>query len=300
MLEYSTKASEILETPYGEISSFTISKDENIDMTTVESFGEEWSHYDHKDDEFTKITGDQYFSFVPRELYTGFKKVLDLGCGSGRWSSYLSSKVGFIEAIDPSHAVLVAKRFCKDLDNVRITQASVDNIPFADESFDFIYSLGVLHHIPDTAAALKTAIKKLKPGGHFLVYLYYDFENRPEWYKNLHRLSESIRGFISKRSAGVKKFLCDLIAVFIYMPFVILTKIVKLLPSKTLYRRIPLSYYIDKSFYMIRNDALDRFGTPLEQRFSRAQISEMMKQAGLEDILFSDTEPYWKAFGRKA
>ncbi len=65
------------------------------------------------------------------------------------------------------------------------------------------------------------------------------------------------------------------------------------------YKKIPLSYYSDKSFNNIRNDALDRFGTPLEQRFSKLQITKMMSEAGLSNIKFSDREPYWHAVGQK-
>jgi exonuclease III len=63
--------------------------------------------------------------------------------------------------------------------------------------------------------------------------------------------------------------------------------------------QLPLSAYRSKSFYTMRTDALDRFGTRLEQRFSREQIAQMMQRAGLGEIRFSDHEPYWVAVGRK-
>ena len=63
---------------------------------------------------------------------------------------------------------------------------------------------------------------------------------------------------------------------------------------------IPLSYYRNLSFYSMRTDALDRFGTRLEQRFSRKAIREMMERSGLKDVIFSDGEPYWVACGIKA
>ena len=62
--------------------------------------------------------------------------------------------------------------------------------------------------------------------------------------------------------------------------------------------KIPLSYYSNKSFNVIRNDALDRFGTPLEQRFSKVQIEEI-RESSLKDITFSEKEPYWHVIGRK-
>ena len=62
---------------------------------------------------------------------------------------------------------------------------------------------------------------------------------------------------------------------------------------------IPLSSYRKNSFYTMRTDALDRFGTRLEQRFSKNEIQEMMTQAGLEKIVFSNEVPYWVALGYK-
>jgi hypothetical protein len=72
-----------------------------------------------------------------------------------------------------------------------------------------------------------------------------------------------------------------------------------LLFGKKLGSKIPLSYYSNKSLNVIRNDALDRFGTPLEQRFSKKQIIQMMENSGLHDITFSNNEPYWHVVGRK-
>jgi hypothetical protein len=63
---------------------------------------------------------------------------------------------------------------------------------------------------------------------------------------------------------------------------------------------MPLAYYRDRSFYVMRNDALDRFGTRLEQRFTRTEIDAMMRAAGLQDIEFSDDFPYWCALGYRA
>jgi hypothetical protein len=62
----------------------------------------------------------------------------------------------------------------------------------------------------------------------------------------------------------------------------------------------PLAYYRDRQFYVMRTDALDRFGTRLEKRFTKDEIREMMETAGLRDITFSQTAPFWTAVGIKA
>jgi len=60
---------------------------------------------------------------------------------------------------------------------------------------------------------------------------------------------------------------------------------------------MPLAYYRHRSFYTMRTAALDRFGTRLEQRFTRLEIEKMMREAGLTDITFSEEPPFWCAVG---
>lgn len=301
MIEYNTTPKHIPNISDGvNVPCFISSEESNIDWVTVKSFGEEWAKFHGFSDEEIKMIGDQYFDVVPSELLNGTAQVLDMGCGSGRWSRYLAPKVKSIEAIDPSDAVFQAHFLTKEFSNVRVTQASVDAIPFENNSFDLVFSLGVLHHIPDTRAALKKCVEKVKPGGYFLVYLYYSLDNRGRLFKSLFFLSNLLRLLVSVLPGGLKRVVCDIIAVTIYMPFVFIARLAGLIPfTRNLIKYIPLSYYRDKSFMVIRNDSLDRFGTPLEQRFSRKQIESMMFEAGLTEIKFSEQEPYWHAIGKK-
>ena len=64
-------------------------------------------------------------------------------------------------------------------------------------------------------------------------------------------------------------------------------------------RHLPLYGYRDYSLYTMRTDARDRFGTPLEQRFTRVEIRAMMERAGLGGVVISEGEPYWCAVGMK-
>lgn len=282
------------------IESFITQNDTNLDQNTVNSFGEEWLKFNAFTPEEISIAGNQYFDIVDESVLNKNTTVLDLGCGSGRWTKFIADKVKIVEAVDPSEAVLSASYLNKNEKNVRVTQASVSNIPFNDNTFDFVICLGVLHHIPDTQQALIDVVKKIKNGGSILLYLYYSLDNRSSFYKAIFKTSTLFRLLISKMPKALKKITCDLIAIFIYMPLVLIIRFFKLLfGAKKWIKKIPLSYYSDKSFNIIRNDALDRFGTPLEQRFSRKEITEMMKKAGLKNIVFSNNEPYWHCIGQK-
>lgn len=297
MLKFSIKPIDNIKVGNKNISVFDLG-DENIDKKTVESFGEEWSKFNSFSDVDLNVTGDEYFDIVPEHVYKD-KKVLDAGCGTGRWSKYISAKASEIEAVDPSSAVFSAASVLQDCDNARVSQASIDNLPFADNSFDFVFSLGVLHHIPDTQNAMNKCVLKVKPGGLFLVYLYYSLDNRGLLFRALFYISNIMRKVVSKLPSAIKKMVCDLLAVVIYLPFISISKLFSLLGLDNLIKYIPLSYYSNKSLNIIRNDSLDRFGTPLEQRFSKKEIEAMMRNAGLNEILFSDSEPYWHAVGRK-
>lgn len=298
-LEYTSEPDQWLEVGGNRIAEFQVGAGDNIDPVTVASFGEEWKKFSAFNEEEIANIGNEYFDVVTPEMLNKNTVALDLGCGSGRWTRYAAYKAGRVEAVDPSEAVLSASALTSDLEHVRVTRAGVDNIPFEDESFDFILCLGVLHHIPDTAGALATAAKKLKKGGYFLVYLYYALDNRGPLYKALFKASASVRWIVSKLPSGLKKLVCDLIAIFTYLPFVLLSKVVKAVTSGDTYKGVPLSYYEDKTWNVIRNDALDRFGTPLEQRFTKQEVAEMMTSAGLSEIIFSPKMPCWHAVGRK-
>ena len=89
-----------------------------------------------------------------------------------------------------------------------------------------------------------------------------------------------------------------LLAVVVYWPLARLARLLEKLGLNV--ANLPLSFYRDKSFYFMRTDSRDRFGTPLERRFSRRAITAMMNDAGLADVAFRDGEPFWCALGRRA
>ncbi len=274
----------------------------NIDLKTVAGFGEEWDAFDQtalSKEEHSDIFG-RYFSVFPLESLTPDMEGFDLGCGSGRWAAPIASRVKILHCIDPSDKALdVARRRLADAPSARFHLAGVDAIPLAEGSQDFGYSLGVLHHIPDTLAALSDCVRKLKPGAPFLLYLYYRFDNRPLWFRMVWQASDLVRRVICRLPFGPRKAVTGVIAVLVYWP---LARLAGLLESAGLkVDGLPLAFYRNSSFYTMRTDALDRFGTRLEQRFTRVEIEQMMLAAGLVDIRFREEgEPYWVACGWRA
>ena len=272
----------------------------NINEKVLENFGEEWTTFDQSllSEKEAKDLFDRYFNIFPSEFLQKNKVGIDIGCGSGRWAQQIAPLVKELHCVDASNQALkVARKNLKGIDNCIFSEISTDALISLEKKFDFGYALGVLHHIPDTQKALNDCISILKRGAPFLVYLYYAFDNKPIWYKVLWKISDPIRLLISRSSFPVKKFITSIIAFFIYLPFSRLALLFDKLGLRS--ENLPLSSYKNNSFYTMRTDALDRFGTTLEQRFSKQEIHSMMIESGLRDIKFSNDVPFWTVVGFK-
>ena len=272
---------------------------ENAVQSVVEGFGDEWTRFDQtalSADELRKMF-ENYFNIFPWEKLSSDAIGFDLGCGSGRWAKMVAPRVGALHLIDPSdEALAVAERNLQGADNCHFHLAGVDDIPLEDNSCDFGYSLGVLHHIPDTEAGLRACTAKLKSGAPFLLYLYYRFDNRPFWFRWLWQASNFVRQFVCRLPHSLRYGISQILAAVVYFPLARTAYILEKLGINV--ESFPLSQYRHNSFYVMRNDALDRFGTQLEKRFTKEEIREMMQEAGLENIIFSQTS-FWKAVGFK-
>jgi SAM-dependent methyltransferase len=275
---------------------------ENLDPNVTDGFGHEWSTFQQSEAELStkdrKALFDSYFGIFPWSELPRNSAGMDVGCGSGRWSTMVAPRVGHLHLLDASaDALAVARQNLASIPNTSFHLASVDNIPVPDNSLDFAFSLGVLHHVPDTQQAIRSIAAKLKIGAPFLVYLYYAFDNRPLWYSAIWRTSNILRLIISRLPPRLRLTVSLIIAVTIYWPLGRLASLVERVGLSS--TNIPLSAYRHRAFYVMRTDAYDRFCTRLEQRFSRQQIERMLVNAGFNEIQFSEVVPFWCAVGRK-
>lgn len=275
----------------------------NADARVVEGFGQEWSTFRQGEAELSATERqrifDGYFGIfpwaaLPQDGGTG----IDIGCGTGRWSMLVAPRVKHLHLLDASSdALAVAKENLASAPNVSFHLGSASAIPLPEKSLDFAFSLGVLHHVPDTEGALAAIATRLKPGAPFLIYLYYAFDNRPGWFHALWRMSDALRVILSRLPHPLRLVSSQIIAALIYWPLAhgaLLLERAGLSPGS-----LPLSWYRDRSFYVMRTDAYDRFCTRLEKRFTRKEIEEMLINAGFEGVRFSDSEPYWCAVATK-
>ena len=272
----------------------------NVDEGVVHGFGDEWERFDQSSlaSRERQALFDQYFRVFPWATISEDAVGIDVGCGSGRWAMEVAPRVGKLYCVDPSAKALgVARRNLSGFPNVILMNCGAHEIPLQEASVDFAYSLGVLHHTPDTEMAIADIARLLKPGAPLLLYLYYRFDNRPWWYQRIWRMTELLRGAISRQPFRLRYHVSQAAAALLYAPTILLGRGLRRIGA--LPGNFPLTYYLDRSWYIVRNDALDRFGTQLEQRFTLQEISEMLGTAGLGDLVVSEEAPFWCVVGFK-
>jgi SAM-dependent methyltransferase len=270
----------------------------NLDAHVVEGFGDEWQRFDQSSlsDDVQAEMFASYFEVFPWAALPAAAAGADFGCGSGRWAARVAPRVAKLYCVDASAQALdVAKRNLREMENCEFLCTSVGSMPIREGSLDFGYSLGVLHHIPDPAAGLLRCVRTLKPGAPFLLYLYYKMENRPGWYRALWAATDWARRVISRSPHSIRYITSQIIATFVYWPLARAAALAARLGLDG--RNFPLHYYASKPFYVMRTDALDRFGTRIEWRFSQMEMKMLMQSVGLTNVIFSDRPPFWCAVG---
>jgi SAM-dependent methyltransferase len=273
-------------------------KDQNLDQQVIDSFGQEWAAFDYAESETDDALDSQFLAYCTPIDLTQFNSkssvAADFGAGSGRWASRLLPYFSLVYALEPSDGAnkVLKNKFSKE-SRMTILQETVGANSIPAGSLDLAMSLGVLHHIPDTGLAIRDVASKIKSGGSFLCYLYYKLENKPVFYRGLFWASNSLRWVISRLPYAMRRLIAKIIAGAIYFP---LARTSKLLGNKGKdVSNFPLHHYANMPFVMLQNDALDRFGTRLELRFSKKEITTMLDNAGfdLSTLRFSDVEPFW-------
>lgn len=279
-------------------------EDKNRDDHVISHFGGEWKAFNYLDsDQLEEVRGqfEAYVQPLPTQLLAEKNLVIaDFGAGSGRWAHYLLEHACLLWLIEPGKESfsILQQRFGNN-GKVNLLNETVSENEVPNNSLDLGVSLGVLHHVPDTELGMQDIFKKIKPGGYFLCYLYYALENKPMVYRAIWNISNEFRIGISKLPYRLRRIACEIIATLVYWPLARLSKFVGKIGLSS--RNIPLHHYKDMNFYVMRNDAYDRFGTSLEQRFTKQEIAEMVENSGFDiaTLKFSDTEPFWTFVARK-
>jgi len=276
-------------------SNGTSDRDRSLQLKTAASFGFEWTHFSEMYPEWEANFRDYMFPHFP-EFFRG-KKILDAGCGIGRHAYYAALYGADVWAVDISDAVEVAARNTRGT-GARLIQADLNHLPFQVESFDMVYSMGVLHHLPDPERAFRYLLRFVKPGGEFRMFLYWAPEAQRLKALLLKAVS-ALRKFTVRMPHGLLYPLSYVAAFLVWTCFVWAYRAFKRIPRLAdLADRVPLRQYSRYPFRTCVNDQFDRLSAPLERRYSRDQVEQLLMSAGLEEQnVFPNSG--WVACGRK-
>ena len=148
-----------------------------VEQEHLASFGLQWNRYEVAHDEEDRAT----FQAKTGMRLDGLRglRVLDAGCGGGRYCRVAGEAGASVIGVDHTTAVEKAEQLCAHLPNVRFIQADLKRLPLEPASFDSVFSIGVMHHDRDTRTVFDAVSKMVKPGGRMSVWLY----RRNQWWQ---------------------------------------------------------------------------------------------------------------------
>jgi SAM-dependent methyltransferase len=212
--------------------------------------------------------------FRPQDLKG--KIVLDAGCGMGRFAEVATRWGARVVGIDLSAAAEVAARNLSDRDFVAL-QADVFHLPFAPQSFDYIYSIGVLHHTPDCEQAVKVLPQYLKPGGSLAVWLYSGYS---KWY----RFSDIYRKYSSRMSPATLHRVLQVAVPLFYQ----LDRGLRAVPlvgkpvAGVIHHVFPVNRQSDPEARVL--DTFDWYSPKYQSKHTYEQVFRWFEDCGLEDL----------------
>ncbi|HET7207524.1 MAG TPA: class I SAM-dependent methyltransferase [Terriglobales bacterium] len=208
------------------------------------------------------------------------KLVLDVGCGMGRFAEVATRWGARVIGIDLSAAAEVAAQNLSDRE-FKALQADVFALPFAPETFDLIYSMGVLHHTPDCEKAFKTLPQYLKPGGKIAVWLYSGYN---KWY----RFSDLYRKITHRMST---RSLHRLFSVLVPL-FNGVDRTLRAIPlvgrrlAGVVHHVFPVSLHENPEIRVL--DTLDWYSPKYQSKHTYEQVFRWFESCGLRDITVGD------------
>jgi SAM-dependent methyltransferase len=232
--------------------------------TYTASFGRQWNRHDVARTEEDEASFQVKTGVAPGML-AGLR-VLDAGCGGGRYSRLAGLQGARVVGVDLSSAVEKAASLCAQLADVLIVQADLLDLPLVDAAFDLVFSIGVLHHTPAPRRAFAQVARKVRPGGRLSVWLYRKNTAPQEW------LNSGLRAVTTRLPVGVLESLCAGLGVLGSIPLV----------NRTLNKVANFSAHPDWTLRVCDN--FDWYAPRYQSHHTLDELKAWFAEEGFEDL----------------
>ncbi len=262
---------------------------------TLDSFSFQWNTFG----EIYKNYEEDFLDYIQPLSPDFFRGKLGLygGCGFGRHLYYAAKYGAEMVGLDLSEAVEAAYKNNKHLPNVHIVQGDIYNPPFRESTFDFCYSIGVIHHLPDPPSGFRSLARFVKPDGVMFTWIY-----GPR-YGISERVTLFLRKYTTRMNYRILYLLCFLIAlslrVFSHYPYILLSK---LDVKNGFMEEFPFKYYRAYPFKAVVGDVFDRLSVPLVRYYTGDEVKKWFEGVGFRNIYVSRRYRHnesWRVLGVK-
>jgi SAM-dependent methyltransferase len=267
-----------------------------LQADTQRSFGYQWTAFHDMVDAFR----EDFLTYVHPagpDFFRG-KRGLDAGCGFGRHAYYAAAFGAEVVGVDFSEAIEAAARNTAGLGGVDLVQADLYHLPFQDAVFDFAYSIGVLHHLPDPEGGFRALLPLVKPGGLVMIWVYSSTR------RALNAALETARTVTRRLPLALLHGLSAAAACVDWGGFIAPYRLARRLPAlgpvaeRWAFPRIKL--YARYPFQVSVADWFDRLAAPRRHYYGRADLLGWAARADLADVVVSPTGKYgWRLCGRR-
>jgi SAM-dependent methyltransferase len=235
-----------------------------VESEHLASFGRQWNRYEVAHDDEDRATFEAKTG-VPLAELAGLR-VLDAGCGGGRYSKVAGEAGARVFGADHSTAVDKAARLCAHLFDTRFVQADLKRLPFEDRTFDFVFSIGVMHHDTRTRDVFDAVARMVKPGGRFAVWLY----RKNQWWQEL--LNNALRRRTTRMPPDTLERYCRFGAFLGGVPLV----------NKTLNKIVNFSAHPNRENRLC--DTFDWYAPKYQHHHTVEELRMWFQDAGFEDL----------------
>lgn len=264
---------------------------ERENKKSKEGFSYEWNVFNDIDPEFEKQLLDYYINPFNSSFFKN-KFGLDAGCGNGRFLNIISKYGARMIGIDFSASVKTAYKNTKQINTVYIAQADLHMLPFKEGIFDFIYSIGVLHHLANAKNGFIALSKYLKPGGVFILWVYFPIQRHGInmlLYVVYSKFVNQLRHITTKMPYGLLLRISTLAAFFeryvFHLPYKIFRNFTIL---KRILSKMPFSYNANVKFKSLVGVWFDRLFVPVTHKIEKCEVETWFKAAKFKKYQLSD------------